>query len=195
MYTLTRQDAAEILGISTRSVDRYIKWWKIRAKKEWKLVLLNKEDIDILAGNVVSNKKLIIKEKSLWEWIDMIKVEWNHDIVRKSDYEKIISTFEKMYAGFREEVRQKDEKIQELSLELWKVREQKNNSIDILEYKKMKFINEENNKKIKEKLDLERKKLEEIWKNLKYEKTTNKLLILFLIVLFIVSWMIFFNQL
>ena len=195
MYTLTRQEAAEILGISTRSVDRYIKWWKIRAKKEWKLVLLNKEDIDILAGNVVSNKKVIIKEENLWEWIDMIKVGWNQGIVKKSDYEQIISTFEKMYTGFREEVRQKDEKIQELSLELWKIREQKNNSIDILEYKKMKFVNEENNKKIKEKLDLERKKLEEIWKNLKYEKTTNKLLILFLIVLFIVSWIIFFNQL
>ena len=40
MYTYTRQDAADFLWISTRSIDRYIKSGKLRSKKEWKIVYL-----------------------------------------------------------------------------------------------------------------------------------------------------------
>jgi excisionase family DNA binding protein len=40
MYKYTRQEAAELLGISTRSVDRYIKAGKLRSKKDGKIVYL-----------------------------------------------------------------------------------------------------------------------------------------------------------
>ena len=45
MYKLTRKEAAELLNISTRSIDRYIKSGKIRTKKDWKVVCVNDEDI------------------------------------------------------------------------------------------------------------------------------------------------------
>jgi excisionase family DNA binding protein len=38
MYKYTRQEAADMLGISTRSVDRYIKSGKLRSKKDGKIV-------------------------------------------------------------------------------------------------------------------------------------------------------------
>jgi excisionase family DNA binding protein len=34
MYKLTRKEAADLLNISTRSIDRYIKSGKIRTKKD-----------------------------------------------------------------------------------------------------------------------------------------------------------------
>jgi excisionase family DNA binding protein len=40
MYKYTRQEAAEMLNISTRSVDRYIKSGKLRSKKEGKIVFV-----------------------------------------------------------------------------------------------------------------------------------------------------------
>jgi hypothetical protein len=38
--------------------------------------------------------------------------------VKKAEYEKVLATFDKIFTGFREEIKQKDNKIQELSIEL-----------------------------------------------------------------------------
>ena len=62
MYNLTRQDAAEKLNISTRSIDRYIKSWKVRAKKDGKVVYVSESDIEnLLSGGSV--KQEVIYEK------------------------------------------------------------------------------------------------------------------------------------
>ena len=49
MYTTTRQAAADILGISTRSVDRYVKAGKLRCKKEGKIIYIHTQDIQNLS--------------------------------------------------------------------------------------------------------------------------------------------------
>lgn len=46
MYKITREEAAIKLNISTRSIDRYIRAWKLRSKKEWKIVYINEDDIN-----------------------------------------------------------------------------------------------------------------------------------------------------
>ena len=193
MYTITRQEASDILWVSIRSVDRYIKSGKIRAEKQWKVILLNKDDVLSLSPNSTQKQKIITN--SNLESSDLEKeivIKENSWIVKKDEYEKILTTFEKMYSGFREEIKQKDEKIQELSIELWKVLEQKNNFVDLMEYKKVQFLSEETKKSLLNNLEKEKQEKEKINKELKYEKTTNKLLILFIIILFIISGVIFF---
>lgn len=49
MYTTTRQDAAEMLGMSTRSIDRYVKAGKLRSKKEGKIIYIHSQDIQNLS--------------------------------------------------------------------------------------------------------------------------------------------------
>ena len=44
-YGITREIAAKLLGISTRTIDRYIKSWKLSYKKVANKVLLAKEEI------------------------------------------------------------------------------------------------------------------------------------------------------
>ena len=44
-YWITRESAAKILWISTRTIDRYIKSWKLSYKKVANKVLLAKEEI------------------------------------------------------------------------------------------------------------------------------------------------------
>lgn len=44
-YWITRENAAKLLGISTRTIDRYIKSWKLSYKKVANKVLLAKEEI------------------------------------------------------------------------------------------------------------------------------------------------------
>lgn len=186
MYNINRLEASEILWISIRSIDRYVKSGKIRSKKDWKIVLLNSDDIKALNSEVSSKQKIIINPE-----IKSISnpTSW---IVKKDEYEKILTTFDTMFSSFREEIKEKDYKIQELYLELWKVREQKNNSIDLMEYKKIQFISEETKKWLSNSLENEKKQKDRLNIDLKYEKTTNKLLIIFIIILFIVSWIIFF---
>ena len=47
-YWITRENAAKILWISTRTIDRYIKSWKLSYKKVANKVLLAKEEISTL---------------------------------------------------------------------------------------------------------------------------------------------------
>jgi excisionase family DNA binding protein len=191
VYNINRQEAADILWISTRSIDRYVKSWKIRSKKDWKIVLVNSDDVNILNSSSKVIHKVILSEN------DSINTEIktnsiNSHIVKKDEYEKVLSTFEKMYSGFREEVKQKDEKIQELSIRVWKAEQEKSNSIDLMEYKKVQFLSEQSKSELSSKLEkeisLNRKTIDE----LKYEKNTNKLLIVFIVVLFVISGFIFF---
>ena len=195
MYNLNRQEAADILWISTRSIDRYIKSWKIRAKKNWKIVLVNNDDVNNLSSNSNTSHKVILTDRKPLE-ANINKnlnsdFQWT-DIVKKDEYEKVIATFEKMYSWFREEVKQKDEKIEELSIKLWRIEQQKKDSVNLMEYKKVQFLSEQSKNELSEKLEKESSINKKTIKELKYEKNTNKLLIVFIIVLFIIFWIMFF---
>ena len=48
IYNITRENAAKLLGISTRTIDRYIKSGKLSYKKVANKVLLEKEEINLL---------------------------------------------------------------------------------------------------------------------------------------------------
>ena len=47
-YTVTRNQAASLLWVSTRTIDRYVKWGKLSYKKIANKVLLAKEEIEAL---------------------------------------------------------------------------------------------------------------------------------------------------
>jgi len=196
MYNLTRQQAADKLDISTRSIDRYIKAWKIRAKKIWKIVYVNQDDVNILAWETPSKQKIIINQET-------IKTETSTEtpinteekaVVKKNDYDKIAASFEKVFTWLRQEIQKKDENIQNLSIKLGRMEEMLKNSVNIIDYKKSQFLLEESKNHLnKEMQDLAKQK-EELQKELKYEKTTNKLLIFFLLLLLIIAGLIWFYK-
>jgi len=196
MYNLTRQQAADKLDISTRSIDRYIKAWKIRAKKIWKIVYVNQDDVNILAWETPSKQKIIINQET-------IKTETSTEtpinteekaVMKKNDYDKIAASFEKVFTWLRQEIQKKDENIQNLSIKLGRMEEMLKNSVNIIDYKKSQFLLEESKNHLnKEMQDLAKQK-EELQKELKYEKTTNKLLIFFLLLLLIIAGLIWFYK-
>jgi len=65
MYTLTRSEAAELINVSTRSIDRYIKAGKIRTKKEGKVIYLHRVDVENLGntGEVKQQEVIMPQEK------------------------------------------------------------------------------------------------------------------------------------
>ena len=184
MYELTRQDVADKLNISTRSVDRYIKAWKLRAKKDWKVVYVNQSDV----------------EKLIWWWEVKHEVIFDKNFINNNENKKTISRWDEnvswtlwsIYKDLKEEIQKKDELIQTLAMRVWKAEEIAKNSVSLLDFKKSQYLLEESKENLNKNFEeLEREK-EKLVNELKYEKTSNIILILFVIVLLAIAWVIWF---
>lgn len=175
MYSITREKAASMLNISTRSVDRYIRAWKLRSQKKWKIVYINEDDINNFLW--IGNKK---QEVIIWK--PGVEEEKSSLSLSKNDDRDFWIIFEKL----RQEIKAKDEEIKELSVKIWKMEEILKNSISIVEFKKTQFLLEESKNSLNSELEYLKKELQTKDSNLKEEKKLNYILILVSILLFIV---------
>ncbi len=186
MYKLTRKEASELLNISTRSIDRYVKSGKIRIKKDWKTVYVNEEDINKLKNSWENNQEIILptkkdKKNTETDFIENIEIQ-----------EKSLSVLDNIYGDLKNEINKKDSVIQDLSIRLWRAEEIAKNSISLIEFKKSQFLLEESKDFLsKEVTDLKHDKYK-LLKELRYEKWTNNILIVFILILVIISIVIWF---
>lgn len=194
MYKLTRQETADKLKISTRSVDRYIKAWKLRSKKEGKIVYVNNDDISNMLSWWNTKQEVIVETKNNINTERRENIQWyesnNKEIsANNNNSNQILWT---IYKDLKEEIQKKDEIIQVLSIKLWKAEEIANNSIWLIEYKKSQFLLEESKWYLNREVEELKKDKEKLKKDLKYEKNSNILLIIFVILLLIIAWTIWF---
>ena len=70
-YSVTRQQAADMLGVSTRSIDRYVKGGKLSYKKIANKVLLAREEVtelqsdyNLLHQNSIQ-ETVVVKERAV----------------------------------------------------------------------------------------------------------------------------------
>jgi len=186
-YTLTRQEAADLLEISVRSVDRYIKSGKIRSEKRWKSVYVNDNDIKNIQTNsdskpiiiTSSDKKTIPKEQFSSKDISTKK-----DI---KDFDKLTKTFENIYTDLRNQIEKKDKIIQEMSIEIWTTREQVKQSISVSEHNRSQMLLEESKTHIAKQMNNLSEEKEKLKAELKDEKFDKKVLITFVFVLLILA--------
>lgn len=185
MYKITREEAAQMMNISTRSIDRYIRAWKLRSKKDGKIVYIHEDDINnfLWIGN---KKQEVIIGNS-------ISREEKHSEEKVHTPAKIDETFWVIFDKLRFEIKLKDEEIKDLSIKVWKMEEVVKNSISMLEFKKNQFLLEESKNSLHSELENTKKELENKSNTLKEEKKLNSILIITTIILFIVLvvvWMI-----
>jgi len=191
MYKYTRQEAADKLGISTRSVDRYIKAWKLRAKKDGKVVYVKWSDVENLMWNTESKQEVIVEKK-----VNNIQVEDNlnsQNMVTQSS-ENVSSTLWLIYKDLKEEIIKKDELIQQLAMRVWKAEEVAKNSVSLLDFKKSQYLLEESKSWLSKEVEILSEEKEKLLTELKYEKTSNTILIIFVVVLLVLAWVIWFMQ-
>lgn len=104
-YTVTRNQAASLLWVSTRTIDRYVKSGKLSYKKIANKVILNEEELRILQNEFSSLRQEIstelIGEKTTWSTISVKPV---------SDMTTIDEKLDKFYLIFQEKDKQIDEK-------------------------------------------------------------------------------------
>ena len=182
MYTLTRSDAAELINVSTRSIDRYIKAWKIRIKKEGKIIFLHRVDVENLWGVTNSREQEVIIPKEKASYTEAKRSEHIEEKSLSGERNTQLA-LEKIYLDMKQEIKEKDKTIQDLSIRLGQAQEIAKNSVSIIEFKKSQFLLEESKSTIEQEvvqISEQKKNLEE---KLKYEKTTNIILIVFCVIL------------
>ncbi len=179
LYTLTRQEASDILQISTRSTDRYIKSGKLRSEKRWKIVYVHKWDVDNIAWGG-SKPQVVIA--------DAHQPTSSQSITHNTGWWAL----DTIYSDMRSEIQKKDELITEISIRLWRAEEIAKNSISLVDFKKSQFLLEESKSHLGKEVEHLVDKKQILEKELKYEKNTNMILIAFVVLLLIASATIWF---
>lgn len=102
-YTVTRNQAASLLWVSTRTIDRYVKSGKLSYKKVANKVILNEEELKVLQNEFTSLRQEISTEL-IWDNTSKLSVKPVTDM--STIYEKL----DKFYLIFQEKDKQIDEK-------------------------------------------------------------------------------------
>ena len=194
-YNLTRQEAADILEISVRSLDRHIKSWKIRSKKKWKSVYINDDDVENIKFPSKSTPIIITNTDKKNKDIEIEEKQFNSTkISKKEDLSKITKTFENIYTDLRNQIDKKDKIIQEMSVQLWVSKEKVNQSISVSEHNRSQMLLEESKTHIAKQMTSLSEEKKELEKNLKDEKFDKKVLIAFVFILLIMATYFWFKS-
>lgn len=130
VFTISREDASKMLGVSTRTVDRYIHSGKIRTKRDGKLIMLHKDDVtQVKGGWVQTDYEVLAPKPTLVPSIGYDPREAQNEILR---------TLETI-------IREKDALIQELTFKLGKLESDITNTVPKLEHKRAVIALEEAN--------------------------------------------------
>jgi len=193
MYNLTRQQSAKILWISTRSVDRYVKSWKLRSKKDGKIIYIHERDVHNISWDTNSSAGKVIYKKATPSYSETKSSQ--RDVLSETPSvadAQNRATIEKIYLDLRSEIQTKDKAIQDLSIKLWQAQEIAKNSVSLIEFKKSQFLLEESKGHMSHELTDIKRKQEELKMKLKYEKSTNYILIVVCAILVITCWTLLF---
>lgn len=104
-YTITRNQAANMLWVSTRTIDRYVKSGKLSYKKIANKVILNKDELAVLQSEFSSLRQEISTEL-IWEWNSTTEIS----VKPASDLTALDEKLDKFYLIFQEKDKQIEEK-------------------------------------------------------------------------------------
>lgn len=184
VYSITRESAAQLLGISTRTIDRYIRSGKLSYKKVANKVLLEKTEVynlkkDFSALHQEAETELISSQSSTTSLAKsnpqlevMIEQKLEKFFLIFKEKEKILEEKNKIIFVLQQRVGELETKIQ--------------NMIALPDYTR------EKQEAIIEKQKLE-EKISQLKSSIKNEKLINLILIGLTLVFLIIAWFLFFK--
>ena len=176
-YTVTRNQAANLLGVSTRTIDRYVKSGKLSYKKVANKVILNEEELRVLQ-NEFSSLRQEVSTELIWERDSSLSVR---PITNMSSIDEKLDKF---YLIFQEKDKQIDEKnkiIFMLQQRIGELEAKIQTMIALPDY------NKEKQQAIEEKKALE-EKLAKMKAIVKEQETKTYVIIVFAIIFIIIAW-------
>ena len=175
-YTITRNQAAALLWVSTRTIDRYVKSGKLSYKKVANKVILNEEELRILQ-NEFSSLRQEVSTEIIWEKDSSLSVR------PVTNMSSIDEKLDKFYLIFQEKDKQIDEKnkiIFMLQQRIGELEAKIQTMIALPDY------NKEKQQAIEEKRMLE-EKLAKLKARVKEQETKTYVVIIFAIIFIIIA--------
>ena len=145
-YTVSREDAAVQLEMSTRSVDRYIRRGKLRARKVGKMVWIHGQDLEVLRARGWQADYGDAGEDSPATSSALAVAA---PAAPSAGLSEVLDALEK-------KMDEKDQLIQDLTYRLGKAEVELKNSVPLVDHKKVAFLLED----AKRNLDHERNEME-----------------------------------
>ena len=183
-YTVTRNQAASLLGVSTRTIDRYVKSGKLSYKKIANKVILNEEELKILQDEFLSLRQEVSTEL-IWE-----NYEKSISVKPVSDMSTIDEKLDKFYLIFQEKDKQIDEKnkiIFMLQQRIGELEAKIQTMIALPDY------NKEKQQAIEEKRVLE-EKLSRLTSKVKEQETKTYVVLIFTIIFIVVAGLFYMKN-
>ncbi len=183
-YTITRTQAASLLWVSTRTIDRYVKSGKLSYKKIANKVILNEEELRILQ-NEFSSLRQEISTELLWE-----KDERTISVKPVSDLSTLDEKLDKFYLIFQEKDKQIDEKnkiIFMLQQRIGELEAKIQTMVALPDY------NKEKQQAIEEKKILE-EKLAKLKARVKEQETKTYIVIIFAIIFIVIACIVYIKN-
>lgn len=142
-YTIPREEAADNLGVSTRTLDRYLKTGKLKFKSVGRNVFVHALELKKLT-------ELFLKKKSKQEKQSSPGRSQNEKVepimtVDNNIEEKI---FRNLYTEATSELKLKQEKLEAASFRVGQLEAQLKNSVPLLEYKQKEEELQQENKNL-----------------------------------------------
>jgi hypothetical protein len=191
-YNLDRKAASKLLKVSVRTVDRYIKKKVLTAQNIGGRVWLNKDEIYSAFGkgtlstidNEVDTSTSIMSID-----IPVDKTGRNNEFVSTPEIEKNVKRsdssqfYQKLYEETREELREKQERLEIANYRVGQLEAQLKNSIPLLEYHRESSEKKLEKAKLLEQKELTEKALIQTTKKLRFEEYNKKLILTILLIL------------
>lgn len=178
MYTISRESAAKILNISTRTIDRYIRSGKLTYKKVANKVILAKDEIEELMKEFAMLRQEVNTEIIGNQWEDGQEVSVKSLSVRSSVEASLDAKIDKFFEIFNEKDRQLEDKnkvIFMLQQRLGELETKIQHMVALPDF------TQEKQKALMEKEKLEQK-IRELWGQVKNEQLKNIIYIGFIVI-------------
>lgn len=138
MYTISRLEGAELLSVSTRTIDRYIRLGRIRMKKIGKNIQLHEEDVERL------------KRGGIQEEVTIVPKPRADDGFRTRPIESGGLDYKTLYEDAKAELERKDVSVREMAYALGKIEAELKNTISLAEHKKATYLLESSRSRTEE---------------------------------------------
>ena len=206
-YKIDRKAASELLNVSLRTVDRYAKSKKLSTVVVDGRVLFNESEIKQFLGSrqVVDSVDMSTGHLSIDNMVDKV------DNVDKKgqDFVHSVSTlstspkkregesevYKKLFSEMKEELHEKQERLEIANYRVGQLENQIKNSIPMLEYHRENYENKKKEETFKIEMEERKNLIEKLVSQIKYEKFSKRIFLIIILIILALQplWLFFFN--
>lgn len=143
-----REEASSILKVSTRSVDRYVRKYRFKTRKDGRRVLIKREDLDKIIqdhiGQFVDIKSTDFKIKLDRQGVDNQESNMSNFKIRNLKIEEINDgenqgevdgkIYKNLYIDTKKELKEKQERLEAATYRVGQLESQVKNMVPLLDY-------------------------------------------------------------